>query len=422
MENKRLLYFVLHFFFWLYSKEPLVFWVHSSHVCASQMADDEKQKQKQKEEKENKESKQKQNQEDVQEKNEKTILVTGGSGYVGSHCVVELLENNYEVIVIDNLSNSIKLEDDLLPECLRRVELITGKKIKKFYNGSTEDTNLLDKIFNENSIDIVIHFAALKSVSESIQKPLLYYRNNVTGSITLLTIMEKYSVKRLIFSSSATVYGVPSYLPLDESHPTGITCTNPYGRSKSMMEQILKDICLADKKWSVISLRYFNPVGAHSSGLIGEDPYDIPNNLMPFISQVAAGKREYLNVFGNDYNTPDGTGIRDYIHIDDLSKGHVVSLNQLINNPNKWYGFNPINLGTGQGASVLQMVDAFERASNVRIPYIIKDRRSGDTDTIYADVKLAKERLNWKAEKTIDEMCIDAWNWQSKNPNGFRSK
>ncbi|KAH7644106.1 udp-glucose 4-epimerase-like protein 1 [Dermatophagoides farinae] len=350
------------------------------------------------------------------------ILITGGSGYVGSHCVVELLENNFNIIVIDNLVNSIRLDGDPLPESLRRAQQITGKNIDKFYNGTTEDAELLDKIFIENSsIDVVMHLAALKSVGESVQQPLRYYQNNVGGSITLLKAMEKYNVKKFIFSSSATVYGEPQYLPLDESHPIGIKCTNPYGRSKCMVEQILEDVCQADSEWSIISLRYFNPVGAHQSGLIGEYPNDIPNNLMPYISQVAVKVRPCLNVFGDDYPTVDGTGVRDYIHIDDLSNGHIVALKHMLSSPKEWFGYNPINLGTGSGTTVLQLIESFEKSTGIKIPYKIVDRRPGDLAILFANVNVAKERLGWKARKTIDEMCSSTWNWQSKNPNGFRN-
>lgn len=282
------------------------------------------------------------------------ILVTGGSGYVGSHCVLELLKNNYEVIIIDSLINSIILDGQTLPESLRRVETITGRSIRQFYLGSIEDSELLEKIFSEHQIKVVMHFAALKSVSESISKALLYYRNNVSGAITLLSTMEKFGVKKFIFSSSATVYGTPNYFPLDECHSIGKTCTNPYGKSKYMIEEILNDLFISDPQWSIISLRYFNPVGAHYSGLIGEHPQGIPNNLMPYISQVAIKMRSHLNIFGNDYNTIDGTALRDYIHIDDLIIGHLLALKRMLNDE-QFIGYHPINLGCGRGISVLQV-------------------------------------------------------------------
>lgn len=302
------------------------------------------------------------------------ILVTGGSGYVGSHCVLELLKNNYEVIVIDSLINSIILNGQTLPESLRRVEIITGKSIRQFYLGSIEDGDLLDKIFSQHQIEVVMHFAALKSVNESIAKALLYYRNNVSGAITLLSTMEKYGVKKFIFSSSATVYGSPNYLPLDECHPIGRTCTNPYGKSKYMIEEILNDLHNSDPEWSIISLRYFNPVGAHHSGLIGEHPQGIPNNLMPYISQVAVKMRSHLNIFGNDYNTVDGTALRDYIHIDDLIIGHLLALKCILS-VKQFIGYQPINLGCGQGISVLQVKLMISQCSNFIFSISLSDGR-----------------------------------------------
>ncbi|KAF7492390.1 UDP-glucose 4-epimerase [Sarcoptes scabiei] len=369
------------------------------------------------------------------------ILLTGGSGYVGSHCLIDLLslsslrttiveddgnqgdrDESIELIVIDNLINSIQLANETLPESIKRCEQLTGKRIKQFYHGDINDRALLETIFQEHRIDCVIHFAALKSVAQSISQPLVYYRNNVSGTIQLLETMQRYGCKRFIFSSSATVYGRPLYLPLDEKHPIGVDCSNPYGRSKSMIEMILKDLCHSDEEWSIIALRYFNPVGAHQSGLIGEDPNDIPNNLMPYITQVAAKVRTHLNVFGNDYNTDDGTGVRDYIHIDDLASGHRKALQKMFQKPEEWLGFHPLNLGTGRGISVLQMIDSFERVNNLKIPYEIAERRSGDLDVVYADASLAKKLLDWEANGSVDEMCRSAWNWQSKNPNGYRSQ
>ena len=284
-----------------------------------------------------------------------TILVTGGSGYVGSHCVLELLENNYRVVVVEHLINSVQLQGSQLPESLVRVEKITNKKLTAFYNGSIGDVAFLEGIFTQYQVQVVIHFAALKAVGESVSKPLMYYRNNVSSTVNLLEVMQKFGVKKFIFSSSATVYGEPAYLPLDESHPIGRSCSNPYGKSKFMVEQILSDLAASDPAWSIISLRYFNPVGAHESGLIGENPNGIPNNLMPFITQVAAGTRPQLQVFGNDYQTPDGTAIRDYIHISDLSSGHIVALQKMLSTPKEWTGYSAINLGTGNGVSVLQV-------------------------------------------------------------------
>lgn len=350
-----------------------------------------------------------------------TILVTGGAGYVGSHTIVKLLTEGYKVVVVDNLVNSVKGNGNL-PESLERVQSLTKCQIK-YYEINLENCEGLRKVFRENKIDAVIHFAALKAVGESCHLPLTYYRNNVGGSVNLFEVMKEYNVKRIVFSSSATVYGTPQYLPIDENHPTGQGCTNPYGKTKYFVEEILKDLCKSDEEWKVISLRYFNPVGAHPSGLIGEDPLDTPNNLMPYIAQVAIGKREYVTVFGTDYDTPDGTGVRDYIHIEDLASGHIAALRKLLGNSEKsvkeengWVAFN---LGTGKGHSVLEVISAFEKASNKPIKYSKAGRRQGDIPSSYADAKKAREELGWSATKTLFNMCEDMWRWQSQNPNGF---
>ena len=335
-----------------------------------------------------------------------TILITGGAGYIGSHTALELLNEGYDVVVFDNLSNSSQ-------ESLRRVEELTGKQIR-FYEGDVQDEKALTDMFKEQRIDAVIHCAALKAVGESVQKPLEYYQNNISGTLTLLKVMREVGVKNIVFSSSATVYGSPEEMPITEACPKG-QCTNPYGWTKSMMEQIMSDVQKADPSWNVILLRYFNPVGAHKSGRIGEDPKGIPNNLMPYISQVAVGKLEKLGVFGNDYDTPDGTGVRDYIHVVDLAIGHVKAINYIFTNP----GLDVINLGTGQGYSVLDMVKAFSRACGKEIPYEIKPRREGDIAMCYADPSKAARVLGWKAERGLDEMCEDTWRWQSQNPNGY---
>jgi len=333
------------------------------------------------------------------------ILVTGGAGYIGSHTCVELLNENHEIIIVDNLSNS-KIES------VKRVEEITGKKIK-FYEVDILDKYKLNEVFTRHKIDVVIHFAGLKAVGESVAKPLEYYHNNVAGTISLCEVMKQNNVKSIVFSSSATVYGDPMSVPITEDFP--VQATNPYGRTKLMIEKILKDIYISDKSWNIILLRYFNPVGAHTSGKIGEDPNGIPNNLMPFISQIAVGKREKLNVFGNDYPTKDGTGVRDYIHVVDLAIGHVKSLKKIEDNT----GLKIYNLGTGNGYSVLEVIKAFEIASNKSIPYKIVGRRPGDIAECYADPSLAEAELNWKAELGIKEMCADAWRWQSNNPDGY---
>uniref|UniRef100_A0A1B6FBE9 UDP-glucose 4-epimerase n=1 Tax=Cuerna arida TaxID=1464854 RepID=A0A1B6FBE9_9HEMI len=345
------------------------------------------------------------------------VLVTGGAGYVGSHTVLEMLNQGYTVVVVDNLVNCYRAPNSVLPECLKRIEKLSGKKIK-FYELDIGDKSALSKVFSENKVSCVIHFAALKAVSESCQLPLLYYSNNITGSITLLEVMKENNVKNIVYSSSSTVYGIPQFLPLTENHPTGQGCTNPYGKSKYFVEEILKDVCLADNTWKVISLRYFNPVGAHPSGDIGEDPAGIPNNLMPFIAQVAVGRREQLFVFGDDYDTPDGTGVRDYIHIQDLVLGHLCALKKL-KDP-KLIGFKTYNLGTGSGHSVLEVVEAFNKASGRRVKYEVVGRREGDVAVSYCDSSLARTELGWQAVKTLQEMCEDMWRWQIKNPNGFQ--
>ncbi len=335
------------------------------------------------------------------------ILVTGGAGYIGSHTTIDLIEAGHQVVVLDNLVNSKQ-------EALARVENICGQPIP-FYQADIRDAAALNKIFEEHKIDSVIHFAGLKAVGESTEKPLEYYDNNVNGSRILVECMLKNGVYSLIFSSSATVYGDPASVPILESFP--LSATNPYGRSKLMVEEILKDVSYANDKLSVVLLRYFNPVGAHKSGTIGEDPNGIPNNLMPFISQVAVGKRDKLSVFGDDYPTPDGTGVRDYIHVLDLARGHVQALEKLHNTP----GTHVFNLGTGKGSSVLEMVKAFEAASGKSVPYQIVPRRPGDIAQCYADPSFAEKELGWKAERGVEEMAEDTWRWQSNNPNGYDS-
>ena len=337
------------------------------------------------------------------------VLVTGGTGYIGSHTCVELIQAGHKPLVLDNLCNSS-------PESLRRVETITGKKVP-FIEGDVCDEKLLHKIFSEHPIDCVIHFAGLKAVGESVQKPLEYYQNNLGSTMALCKVMREYGVKKIIFSSSATVYSGDNEMPLKETSKTG-NCTNPYGWTKYMCEQILRDVAKADPEWSVVLLRYFNPVGAHPSGLIGEHPNGIPNNLMPYISQTAIGKREKLSVFGNDYDTPDGTGVRDYIHVVDLARGHVAAADYMM----KHTGEAVFNLGTGHGYSVLDMVKAFEKANCVKVPYVISPRRAGDLATCYADPTKSREVLGWKAQYDQVDMCRDAWNWQSKNPNGYDKK
>ena len=334
------------------------------------------------------------------------ILVTGGTGYIGSHTCVELLNKGYEVVVFDNLYNS-KID------VVDKIEKITGKKIT-FYKADMLDKESMRPIFEEHKLDAVIHFAGLKAVGESVAKPLMYYQNNITGTLNLCELMKEYGCKRIIFSSSATVYGDPAQIPITEECPKG-TCTNPYGWTKSMLEQILTDIHTSDPEWNVVLLRYFNPIGAHKSGTIGENPNGIPNNLMPYITQVAVGKLKELGVFGDDYDTPDGTGVRDYIHVVDLAKGHVKALKKIEENA----GLKIYNLGTGVGYSVLDIVKNFEAATGVKIPYVIKPRRAGDIATCYSDASLAEKELGWKAENGIKEMCEDSWRWQKNNPNGY---
>lgn len=333
------------------------------------------------------------------------ILVTGGAGYIGSHTLVELLAFDKDVLVLDNLSNSSQ-------EALHRVEKISGKSIS-FVEGDIRDRSLLHKLFSEYDITAVIHFAGLKAVGESVEKPLMYYDNNVSGSVVLFEVMAEFDCKKLVFSSSATVYGDPKSVPISEDFP--LSSTNPYGASKLMVEGICRDLHKSNPSWSIALLRYFNPVGAHESGLIGEDPNDIPNNLMPYVSQVAIGKLKELSVFGGDYPTPDGTGVRDYIHVVDLAKGHVKALEKLQGSQ----GLITVNLGTGHGYSVLDMVKAFEKASQKPVPYKIVSRRPGDVAQCYADPSFAYETIGWKAEFDIEKMCVDAWRWQSNNPNGY---
>jgi len=335
------------------------------------------------------------------------ILVTGGAGFIGSHTVVELLNAGYEPVVVDNLCNSSK-------EALVRVEQITGKKVV-FYQADIRDKKALEDIFAKEDIGACIHFAGLKAVGESVAKPLEYYENNISGTLVLLDVMRQHSVKNIVFSSSATVYGNPAFLPITEECPKG-EITNPYGQTKSMLEQILMDLQKADSEWNVILLRYFNPIGAHESGLIGENPNGIPNNLMPYITQVAIGKLEKLNVFGNDYNTHDGTGVRDYIHVVDLAVGHICALKKIEENP----GLKIYNLGTGEGYSVLDIVKNFEEANDIKIPYVIAPRRPGDIDACYADPSLAEKEMGWKAKRGLKEMCADSWRFQKANPNGYK--
>ena len=334
------------------------------------------------------------------------ILVTGGAGYIGSHTVVELQGAGYDVVVVDNLSNSSR-------KSLERVEEITGKPVK-FYEDDIRDRDALERIFANEDIDSCIHFAGLKAVGESVSMPWEYYNNNISGTLTLVDVMRRHNVKNIIFSSSATVYGTPEFVPITEDCPKG-KCTNPYGWTKSMLEQILTDIQFADKDWNVVLLRYFNPIGAHKSGLIGENPTGIPNNLMPYVTQVAIGKRDHLNVFGNDYDTHDGTGVRDYIHVVDLAKGHVKALKKIEDGS----GLSIYNLGTGVGYSVLDIVKNFEEATGVKVPYVITARRPGDIATCYADPTKAANELDWRAENGIREMCEDSWRWQSMNPDGY---
>ena len=334
------------------------------------------------------------------------ILVTGGAGYIGSHTCVELLNAGYEVTVVDNLYNSSE-------KALDRVQEIAGKAVK-FYKADIQDRDAMNKIFDENKFDAVIHFAGLKAVGESVAKPIEYYQNNIGGTLVLTDVMRHHGCKNIIFSSSATVYGDPAIIPITEECPKG-TCTNPYGWSKSMLEQILTDIHTSDPEWNVVLLRYFNPIGAHKSGKIGEDPKGIPNNLLPYVAQVAIGKLECLGVFGDDYDTPDGTGVRDYIHVVDLALGHVKAVEKLADND----GVSIYNLGTGNGYSVLQVIEAFEKACGHAINYAIKPRRPGDIAMCYCDPAKAKKELGWEAQYGIEDMCADSWRWQSQNPNGY---
>lgn len=337
-----------------------------------------------------------------------SILVTGGAGYIGSHTCVELLNAGYEVVVMDNLCNSSA-------KSLEVVEQITGKKLK-FYKVDMLDKSGLEQIFQKEAIDAVIHFAGLKAVGESVQKPLEYYFNNLSGTLTLCDVMREYGVKDIVFSSSATVYGDPAFVPITEECPKG-QITNPYGQTKAMLEQILTDMHVSDNQWNVVLLRYFNPIGAHPSGKIGEDPKGIPNNLVPYIAQVAVGKLDKLGVFGDDYDTPDGTGVRDYIHVVDLAQGHVKAIEKLKDRG----GVSIYNLGTGRGYSVLEVLHAYEKACKKSLPYEIKPRRAGDIAVCYADSSKAKKELGWSASRGIEEMCADSWRWQSNNPDGFES-
>ena len=334
------------------------------------------------------------------------ILVTGGAGYIGSHTCVELLNEGYEVVIVDNLYNSNQKAVD-------RIEQITQKKVT-FYQNDILDREALDQIFTKENVDAVIHFAGLKAVGESVRKPIEYYTNNIQGTLILTDVMRKHNVKNIIFSSSATVYGNPAMIPITEECPKGV-CTNPYGWTKWMLEQILTDIHTADPEWNVMLLRYFNPIGAHESGLIGEDPKGIPNNLLPYVAQVAIGKLECVGVFGDDYDTPDGTGVRDYIHVVDLAKGHVKALNKI----KEKAGVKVYNLGTGNGYSVLDVIHAFEKACGHEIPYQIKPRREGDIATCYSKCDLAKEELGWQAQYNLYDMCASSWKWQTMNPNGY---
>lgn len=334
-----------------------------------------------------------------------SILVTGGAGYIGSHTVVELLNDNHEVVIVDDFSNSN-------PTVLDRIEELSGKSFS-FYELNLLDKENLTTVFEENDIEAVIHFAGFKAVGESVSEPLKYYHNNITGTLVLLEVMKEFSVKKIVFSSSATVYGMDNEAPFAEDLPT--SATNPYGQTKVFIEHILRDLVTADPEWSAILLRYFNPIGAHESGRIGEDPNDTPNNLMPYITQVAVGKLEQLSVFGDDYDTPDGTGVRDYIHVLDLAQGHLSALNYALD----YTGAEAVNLGTGEGYSVLDVVHAFENANDVKIPYKIVERRPGDIAVGYADAIKAKKLLGWEAKHSLEDMCRTSWNWQKNNPNGY---
>jgi UDP-glucose 4-epimerase len=333
------------------------------------------------------------------------VLVTGGAGYIGSHTSVQLIEKGYDIVIVDNLINSNE-------EALNRVRKITGKDFK-FYKVDLLNKTELRKIFEENQIESVIHFAGLKAVGESVSIPLRYYKNNLISTLNLCEVMNEFNVKKLVFSSSATVYGNPSTVPITENFP--LSATNPYGRTKLMIEEILRDVYISDNEWNIALLRYFNPIGAHKSGLIGEDPKGIPNNLVPYIAQVACGKLEYLKVFGDDYSTKDGTGVRDYIHVEDLAEGHLKALEKLNTNP----GIEAYNLGTGNGHTVLEVVEAYSKACGKEIPYRIVKKRSGDVAACYADTSKALEELGFSARRALEDMCRDSWNWQSNNPNGY---
>ena len=334
------------------------------------------------------------------------LLITGGAGYIGSHACIEFLNANYDIVVVDNLCNSS-------PESLNRVQQITNKPLK-FIHGDIRDVHLLNKIFSEYNFDAVIHFAGLKAVGQSVNKPVEYFNNNIIGTIHLLQAMQDSNVKKIVFSSSATVYGSPEKLPIKETFPRD--ATNPYGRTKLIIEDMLKDLCISDKQWHAALLRYFNPVGAHSSGLIGEDPHDIPNNLLPYVSQVALGKLKQLSVYGNNYPTIDGTGVRDYIHVVDLVKAHVMALEYLSTGN---AGLHAWNLGVGKGYSVLQVIDSFEQSNNIKVPYKITGRREGDVAECYADSTKANNELRWQAKKTLKDMMVDSWRWQVNNPSGY---
>ncbi len=334
------------------------------------------------------------------------VFVTGGAGYIGSHTCIALMEAGYDVVVMDNFDNSH-------PEAISRVESITQKKVR-LYQDDVRNEEALRKVFSENRIDAVIHFAGLKSVNESVSQPVRYYDNNLISTIRLLEVMEEFGVRRFVFSSSATVYGMQKEMPVAEDRSLG--AINPYGRTKLFIEEILRDVAHANPSWHIALLRYFNPIGAHESGLIGEDPQGIPNNLMPYISQVAVGKLPRLTVYGNDYNTPDGTGVRDYIHVVDLALGHVKAVEWTFAHA----GCEPFNLGTGRGVSVLELINAFERATGAHVPYVIGPRRAGDPDMLYSDPTRAKNELDWVATRTVEQMCADSWRWQSKNPNGYQ--
>ena len=336
-----------------------------------------------------------------------SILITGGCGYIGSHTCIELLASGHDIVVLDNFYNS-----DI--EALNRVKELSGKDFP-FYECDIRDAEGLRRIFSAHKIDVVIHFAGLKAVGESVEKPLEYFDNNVNGTLVLCSVMREFGCKRMVFSSSATVYGMNNPSPLNETMEVGAV-TNPYGRTKFMIECILQDLCVSDPEWSVVLLRYFNPIGAHKSGRIGEDPNGIPNNLMPYVTQVAIGKREKLSVFGNDYDTPDGTGVRDFIHVVDLARGHVCAVNYALGTT----GIEAVNLGTGTGYSVLDLVNAFEKVNNIKVPYAIVDRRPGDIGTCYSNPAKAKELLGWEAEFGLEDMCRDAWRWQSQNPQGYK--